>query len=115
MQHHGSEHNIDKAFCKRVTADHYVFCGNGHSSNPEIDVINAIVGSRLGSGNNVSNSPQAGGRFKIWFNSSKQVTRRNYRKHMRRVEDRIKYHEQRSNNRMRYFFLRNGSSFALAV
>lgn len=115
VQHHGSEHNIDRTFCKHVTADHYLFCGNGHSSNPEIDVINAIVGSRLGSGDNVSDNPQAGGRFKIWFNSSKQATHNRYRQHMRRLEVRIKYHEQRSNSRMRYFFLRSGSSFSFAV
>jgi len=30
VQHHGSEHNIDEAFCRMVTADHYVFCSNGN-------------------------------------------------------------------------------------
>ncbi len=115
VQHHGSEKNIDKPFCKLVTADHYVFCGNGHSENPEVDVIDAIAGSRLGSDANVSNNPQAGGRFKIWFNSSQEVTDHRYTEHMKQVEKRIKYHEQRSDGRMRYFFLRNGSSFTLAV
>lgn len=36
VQHHGSEHNLDEAFCKRVTADHYIFCGNGKHQNPDL-------------------------------------------------------------------------------
>jgi beta-lactamase superfamily II metal-dependent hydrolase len=28
IQHHGSEHNLDRYFVKRITADHYVFCAN---------------------------------------------------------------------------------------
>jgi hypothetical protein len=35
MPHHGSDRNMDENFLKRVTADHYVFSGNGEYGNPE--------------------------------------------------------------------------------
>ena len=31
VQHHGSEHNFKREFAKRITADHYVICGNGRT------------------------------------------------------------------------------------
>jgi hypothetical protein len=64
VQHHGSEHNIHPDFCKAVTADHYVFCGNGANLNPDLDVLQTILDSRLTPGE----SPLAAGRpFKFWF------------------------------------------------
>jgi hypothetical protein len=39
IQHHGSENNLDEQFARTVSADHYVFCGNGSHGNPETDVI----------------------------------------------------------------------------
>ncbi len=48
VQHHGSEHNIDIEFCQRITADHYIFCGNGEHENPDLDAVRVILNSRLG-------------------------------------------------------------------
>ena len=39
VQHHGSENNMDADFARQVSADHYVFCGNGSHGNPEESVI----------------------------------------------------------------------------
>jgi beta-lactamase superfamily II metal-dependent hydrolase len=35
MPHHGSDRNLDPVFFERITADHYVFSGNGDYGNPE--------------------------------------------------------------------------------
>jgi beta-lactamase superfamily II metal-dependent hydrolase len=74
VQHHGSEHNIDDAFCRTITADEYVFCGNGEHENPELDVIRAIVRSRLGTPSERSPNPESGQPFRFWFNSSSAAT-----------------------------------------
>src|SRR6185295_16841611 len=39
VPHHGSEHNMTQAFAEAITADNYIFCGNGFSTNPETEVI----------------------------------------------------------------------------
>ncbi|HEX6741429.1 MAG TPA: MBL fold metallo-hydrolase [Sphingomicrobium sp.] len=71
VQHHGSEHNLKADFAKRVSADHYIFTGNGENGNPEIRVIDAIYESRLGKPSLRTLDPKAAGRkFKFWFSTT---------------------------------------------
>ncbi len=35
MPHHGSDRNMARSFLERITADHYVFSGDGEHGNPE--------------------------------------------------------------------------------
>lgn len=70
VQHHGAEFNITAEFCRRVTADHYVFCGNGAHHNPDLRALEAVLDSRLGSPPARSSNAQVGDPFKLWFNSS---------------------------------------------
>ncbi len=65
VQHHGAENNIDPAFCDAVTADHYIFCGDGESDNPDPRVCELIVEHRL--------AGEGSAPFKFWFNSSEAV------------------------------------------
>ncbi len=77
VQHHGSEHNIDEDFCKAVTANHYVFCGNGAHENPNPRVVRLIVDARR----------DDGGKFTLWFNSSPRVPgQAKNQEHMREIE-----------------------------
>jgi hypothetical protein len=62
VQHHGSEHNVDRNFCRRVSADHYVFCGDGSSGNPEREALEMFFDSRMGPGPNRALAPLAEGR-----------------------------------------------------
>ena len=48
VQHHGSEHNLNAKFCQAVIADDYIICGNGAHENPDLDVLQTVVDSRLG-------------------------------------------------------------------
>jgi L-ascorbate metabolism protein UlaG (beta-lactamase superfamily) len=71
VQHHGSEHNVDRNFCRRVSADHYVFCGNGFSGNPEREVLQMFYESRTGAGGHRALAPVAEGRpFHFWFSTT---------------------------------------------
>lgn len=47
VQHHGAAANVTEDFCRSVRARHYLFCANGRHSNPEIEVVDAIIESRL--------------------------------------------------------------------
>jgi beta-lactamase superfamily II metal-dependent hydrolase len=83
LQHHGAEANIDEAFCRIVTADHYVFSGNGTHENPELAVINAVVSLRLE--NKETLTP-----FTLWFNSSEIDAGTELRsEHMGKVRERV--------------------------
>jgi beta-lactamase superfamily II metal-dependent hydrolase len=79
VQHHGAEFNVTPDFCSRVTADHYVFCGNGAHHNPDLRVLDLFLDSRLG-------PPAVGGPFNLWFNSRTSVTTKSNREHMDKVE-----------------------------
>jgi beta-lactamase superfamily II metal-dependent hydrolase len=78
VQHHGSEHNMTQAFADTITADHYVFCGNGFSGNPELIVIKVLIEARL-SGKGPSRP------FKLWFNAS-PADKGKYQAHMKKVK-----------------------------
>ncbi len=71
VMHHGSEKNTDEDFAKIVSADHYVFCGNGSNGNPEPEVIEIYYESRLGSASRRALAPEAEDRpFTFWFSTN---------------------------------------------
>jgi glyoxylase-like metal-dependent hydrolase (beta-lactamase superfamily II) len=47
-QHHGSDNNATQDFFERVTADHYVFSGNGGHGNPERETFDMLRKARPG-------------------------------------------------------------------
>jgi beta-lactamase superfamily II metal-dependent hydrolase len=107
VQHHGSEHNIDKPFCESVTADHYVFCGNGGDENPDLDVVETLIRARLAA------DPRP---FKLWFNCSSAVPGSAARvAHMKDLEDLLAAQQAAAPaGRLTSFFLQQ-SSFDLAL
>ena len=46
MPHHGSDRNMERSFLERVTADHYVFSGNGENGNPERATLEMLFEAR---------------------------------------------------------------------
>ena len=90
VQHHGSENNMDANFAKTVSADHYVFCGNGEHENPDLGVIDIVYQSRLGlDPKKRAKSPDAQDRpFKMWFSSNSAIgpSDEKARSHMVEVE-----------------------------
>jgi len=81
IQHHGAEANITAEFCEQVTADHYVFCGNGTHHNPEIDVVKLIYNNR----------PDTNSDFIFYFNvNPKDDLTDNQTEHIGKLEDELK-------------------------
>jgi beta-lactamase superfamily II metal-dependent hydrolase len=105
VQHHGSEHNTDENFCKLITADHYIFCGNGEHENPDLDVVRVFLESRT---TNPAVTPQAGDKCTFWFNSSAAVTE-GKKAHMKKVETLVtKFAAQHKN--IKFKFMKPGKS-----
>jgi beta-lactamase superfamily II metal-dependent hydrolase len=78
VQHHGAEFNITEDFCRRVTADRYIFCANGAHENPDLRALQAILDARLA---------QPGDPFELLFNGSSKSTGNSADPdHMRKVE-----------------------------
>lgn len=111
VQHHGSEHNLDADFCRWVTADHYLFCSNGSHHNPDLAVLETIIDSRIGPTASDSRSPGVTRGFKFWFNSSEKVTTASNKEHMKKVEELVERRAGGSRGKMKYRFLRRGSTF----
>jgi len=44
--HHGSNRNVEPIFFRRITADHYVFSGNGEHGNPERETLQMLLDER---------------------------------------------------------------------
>ena len=44
--HHGSNRNVEPIFFRRITADHYVFSGNGEHGNPERETLEMLLAER---------------------------------------------------------------------
>ncbi len=84
VQHHGALANVTEAFVACVSADHYVFCGNGNHHNPELEVVEAFVRARLRQDDPVG--PQQP--FCLYFTSSeKSRITATQKKHMKKVRE----------------------------
>jgi hypothetical protein len=46
VPHHGSSNNVERDFYERVTADRYVFSGNGEHGNPDRESLEMLVDAR---------------------------------------------------------------------
>jgi len=46
VPHHGSARNLEDDFFERITADHYVFSGNGEHGNPERETLEMLFKAR---------------------------------------------------------------------
>ncbi len=90
VQHHGALANITEEFVQRVSADHYLFCGNGAHHNPEIEAVESMVLARLtGFGGKPAVRPDRP--FKLWFTSSPRSPKLSdeRKRHMEEVEAKV--------------------------
>jgi beta-lactamase superfamily II metal-dependent hydrolase len=67
VQHHGATANVTTDFVDRITAENYIFCGNGAHHNPEREVVEAMAFARLGADGAAPVGPLDD--FKFWFTS----------------------------------------------
>jgi hypothetical protein len=84
-----------------VTADKYIFCGNGEHENPDLDVLGVIFDRRM------ANDTK---KFKFLFNStSKLSVNEDGRGHLKKVEALVAKQKTKSNGRLSTAFI-SGSS-----
>jgi hypothetical protein len=108
VQHHGAVANMTPAFARDITADVYIFCGDGEHGNPEPRVVREILDARLGTQSAPAAGPQ--GRFKLLFNSSAETPgREENRKHMGELEREVAARARRSDGRFTYSFASRAS------
>lgn len=108
LQHHGSEKNYSIGFGRRVTADHYLICGNGKHKNPDLRVIERIIESRLGPDDVRSPNAEADQPFKMWFTSDGSTYKAD-QDHMRAVDRLVGERASGSGGRLHYHF--SGAEF----
>ena len=110
VQHHGSENNMDEKFARKVSADHYVFCGNGAHGNPEISVIDIVYESRLGKPSVRALAPKAQDRdFHFWFSTTSNAQKGQNRTTFRAMEKHVANLEAASGGRLHLHF--NGRAY----
>ncbi len=102
VPHHGSENNVDSDFVEAVIAKDYVFCGNGSSGNPNLDVIGLMFRRRLA----ISDKP-----FRFWFNSSEADSAKP--QHMAKIEALVKKLAPTSKGKFTFRFLTKGSTIRI--
>ena len=96
-----------------MSADHYIFCGNGSDTNPEPDVVQAIFDSRIGPKRS-PNAPNT--KFTFWFNSHSSVsTNAKHRKHMKAIETKVGKLGNQSGGKFTAKFLTDSSFPPLTV
>lgn len=109
VQHHGALANVTEEFVRRVTADHYIFCGNGAHHNPEAEVVERMALARLGTEDDDPIGPPQP--FKFWFTSSSETPDLTDPrvKHMGEIEMLVKHiASQHAPNQFDFEFLKEG-------
>ena len=86
VQHHGAEHNHKVDMAERVTADNYIFCGNGKHDNPDTRVVKLICESHR--------KVRPKDTFTLWFNCAPELApvgkpRAHMKKVKKEVDDQI--------------------------
>ena len=111
VPHHGAADNMTDELAMKVTADHYVFCGNGFKTNPELVVVQRLFDSRLGPAALRSTNPEVSRPFTFWFNcSGKTPNKSDQKAHMKKVEALVKKLASKSGKKMRVKILEPGQS-----
>lgn len=113
VQHHGSEHNTSLDFARAITADKYVFCGNGAHENPDVDVVKAYIDSRIGSDSQRSKNPEVDRRFRLVFNYHPDNETGSHKSHLEKVRKLVENREKNSSKLSSTFI--KGSSAVFTV
>jgi hypothetical protein len=108
VQHHGAEANITEEFVARVSADSYLFCGNGAHHNPELDVVRAFAEARF-NGGGPDRDPADD--FVFWFSSGSRTRGLTDARaaHMKKVEELVEELVAASNGQMSAHFMQERS------
>ena len=113
VPHHGSEHNTSLAFCKAITADKYVFCGNGAHDNPDLDVVKAYIDSRIGPAVRRSSNPETGRKFRLVFNYHPDNETGACKTHLKKILKHVEARKKSSSQLSSTFIKGSSANFAV--
>ena len=102
VQHHGSEYNYKQEFADRVSADNYIFCGNGMYANPDPRVVSIIIDTHR------ARRPKD--TFNLWFNcASDQAPAGKPRSHIKKIEALVASKVKAAGGKIKAKFLKQSS------
>lgn len=111
VPHHGAHNSYSDELVRRVTADHYLFSGDGEHHNPEPEVVKNYIRSRLGPAEFRSKHVKAENRFKLWFNCGPASAPEDFEDFWNELRAIVAEKGEESNHRLRYsFFSRTTNS-----
>ncbi|MGI9463075.1 MAG: MBL fold metallo-hydrolase, partial [Aestuariivirgaceae bacterium] len=113
VPHHGAHNSYSDEFARRVTADNYVFCGDGEHHNPEPDVIDGYLEVLF---NGRGGHPPAladNAKVKFWFNGSEQLSKPGNMQLWKDVDAKLDLWKSRQSSRFFYRRLTSGQSFTI--
>ena len=113
VPHHGSEHNTSLAFCKAITADKYVFCGNGAHDNPDLDVVEAYIDSRIGPAARRSGNPETGHKLRLVFNYHPDNETGAHQIHLKKILKHVEARKKRSSQLSSTFIKGSSANFTV--
>lgn len=111
VPHHGAHNSYSDEFAAKVTADHYIFCGDGGHSNPELDVIEGYLKVLFEGVDGADPAVPDGVKPVFWFNDGPKVAGKKYEEHWAKVEDLLKEWKGKLKTRFRYKLMPSGNSF----
>lgn len=111
VPHHGAHNSYSDELVRRVTADHYLFSGDGKHHNPEPEVVKNYIRSRLGPAGFRSKHAKAENKFKLWFNCGPASTPEGLEDFWNGLRAIVAQKAEHSNHRLRFsFFSRTTNS-----
>ncbi len=111
VPHHGAHNSYSNELVRRITADHYVFCGNGEYDNPEKDIIENYLGVLLEGREGHGPAVPPGVKFKLWFNCSETLADSENKNHWKKIDRVIERWSERFPGKFKYRYLKSGHWF----
>ncbi len=113
IPHHGAHNSYSDDLARRITADHYVFCGNGKHSNPEKDIVESYLKVLLEGHDGHEPAAPSGAKFTLWFNCGEKLASSDLKQHWKNLEKMLDRWSERFPGRFKVRFLKTGDSFVI--
>lgn len=108
IPHHGADNSYSDELARTVTANHYLFCGDGKNSNPEHRVVKGYLKMLLDGDNHHAPALPAGVKPKLWFTSGPDhATSAKLKKHWKKMEILLREWQASHPNSFTYHFQKN--------
>ncbi|MGB3471411.1 MAG: hypothetical protein WBA51_11365 [Erythrobacter sp.] len=111
VPHHGAHNSYSDELAARVTADNYLFCGDGAHTNPELDVIDGYLNVLFEGVDGSGPALPEGMCPTFWFNDGPAIADERYKEHWERVDALLDTWKDRLGRRVNFKLMARGHSF----